>query len=141
MDRIQLTTHEPIEGYLIKGMTHAQKTFRPGDWPERLTGVITLFVGERRPGIHIACTRLAMPVVDSGLKCLFVSDDLRSICPDAFEFVMRFAKDNDLPVDVRRAQEPPPSDASSPSPGDSADAPALCVCASKQVVPAEIDTA
>ncbi|CAB3714998.1 DUF3579 domain-containing protein [Paraburkholderia rhynchosiae] len=109
MDRIPLTTQDPIEGsiqgYLIKGITHSQKTFRPGDWPERLTGVITLFVGERRPGIHIACTRLAMPIVDSGIKCLFVSDELRSICADAFDFVMRFAEDNDLPVEVRRARK------------------------------------
>lgn len=109
MDRIPLTTQDTIEGsiqgYLIKGMTHSQKTFRPGDWPERLTGVITLFVGERRPGIHIACTGLAMPIVDAGTKCLFVSAELRSVCADAFDFVMRFAKDNDLPVDTRRAQK------------------------------------
>jgi hypothetical protein len=112
MDRLPLTTQEPfegaIQGYLIKGITHSQKTFRPGDWPERLAGVITLFVGERRPGIrpgiHIACTRLAMPVVDAGIKCFFVSEELRAVCADAFDFVMRFAKDNDLPVDVRRAQ-------------------------------------
>jgi hypothetical protein len=108
MDRLPLTTQEPIEGaiqgYLIKGITHSQKTFRPGDWPERLAGVITLFVGEKRPGIHIACTRLAMPVIDAGIKCFFVSDELRAVCADAFDFVMRFAIDNDLPVDVRRAQ-------------------------------------
>ncbi|ALE54422.1 hypothetical protein AC233_06630 [Burkholderia sp. HB1] len=108
MDRLPLTTQEPIEGaiqgYLIKGITHSQKTFRPGDWPERLAGVIALFVGEKRPGIHIACTRLAMPVIDAGIKCFFVSDELRAVCADAFDFAMRFAKDNDLPVDVRRAQ-------------------------------------
>ncbi|CAH2892806.1 MAG: PhnO-related protein [uncultured Paraburkholderia sp.] len=108
MDRIPLISQEPVEGaiqgYVIKGITHAQKTFRPGDWPERLTGVITLFVGERRPGIHIACTRLAMPVVDTGTKCLFVSEELRAVCADAFDFVMRFARDNDLPVEIRRAQ-------------------------------------
>ncbi|CAH2772857.1 MAG: PhnO-related protein [uncultured Paraburkholderia sp.] len=108
MDRIPLISQEPVEGaiqgYVIKGITHAQKTFRLGDWPERLTGVITLFVGERRPGIHIACTRLAMPVVDTGTKCLFVSEELRAVCADAFDFVMRFARDNDLPVEIRRAQ-------------------------------------
>ncbi|AFT86156.1 DUF3579 domain-containing protein [Paraburkholderia phenoliruptrix] len=108
MDRIPLISQEPVEGaiqgHVIKGITHSQKSFRPGDWPERLTGVITLFVGERRPGIHIACTRLAMPVVDAGTKCLFVSEELRVVCADAFDFVMRFAKDNDLPVETRRAQ-------------------------------------
>jgi len=109
MDRIPLTTQETtegsIQGYLIVGITHSQKVFRPGDWPERLTGVITLFVGERRTGIHVACTRLAMPIVEAGTKCLFVSAELRSVCADAFDFVMRFASDNDLPVQTRRAQK------------------------------------
>ena len=64
-------------------------------------GVITLFVGERRPGIHIASTRLAMPIVDASVKCLIVSAELRSVCPEAFDFVARFAKDNDLPMEIR----------------------------------------
>lgn len=109
MDRIPLIPQETIEGsiqgYLIMGITHSQRIFRPGDWPERLTGVITLFVGERRPGIHVACTRLAMPIVEEGTRCLFVSEELRLVCADAFDFVMRFASDNDLPVHTRRAQK------------------------------------
>lgn len=105
MDRIDLKGQD-IEGYLIKGITHHGKIFRPGDWGERLTGVITLFVGERRPGIHIAYTRLAMPIIDGGLKCVFVSDELRSVCPGAFEFVMRFADDNDLLVEARAGRPP-----------------------------------
>ena len=100
MDRIGLTTQGSITGYLIKGITHQQKVFRPGDWTERLMGVITLFVGEKRPGFHVASTRLAMPVVAAGVRCLFVSSELDEICPGAFEFVMRFAEDNALPVDA-----------------------------------------
>ncbi|AOK57147.1 DUF3579 domain-containing protein [Burkholderia stagnalis] len=103
MDRITLTDAGQLDGYLIRGITHAQKTFRPGDWPERLAGVITLFVGEKRPGFPSALTRLATPVVDSGAKCLLVSHELQAVCPDAFAFVMQFARDNDLPVDARPA--------------------------------------
>ncbi|AOK20638.1 hypothetical protein WT26_33460 [Burkholderia cepacia] len=103
MDRFNLTEQGVTDGYLIRGVTRARKTFRPSDWPERLAGVITLFVGEKRPGFPSALSRLAMPVVDGGVKCLFVSDELRAVCPDAFEFAMRFADDNDLPVDVRSA--------------------------------------
>ncbi|MBU9123604.1 DUF3579 domain-containing protein [Burkholderia multivorans] len=103
MDRIDITEHGRLDGFLICGITHAQKTFRPSDWPERLAGVITLFVGERRPGYPCALTRLAMPVVDGGVKCLFVSGELRTVCADAFEFAMQFAADNDLPVEVRTA--------------------------------------
>ncbi|CAE6839318.1 DUF3579 domain-containing protein [Paraburkholderia haematera] len=96
-----MTVADRSEHYLISGLTHHRKIFRPGDWAERLMGVIILFVGERRPGIHIASTRLAMPVVDKGVKCLIVSGELRSVCPEAFDFVVRFAEDNDLPVEVR----------------------------------------
>ncbi|SOF01771.1 Protein of unknown function [Burkholderia sp. OK233] len=91
------------EHYLISGLTHHRTVFRPGDWAERLMDVIILFVGERRPGIHIASTRLAMPVVDSGAKCLIVSGELRNVCPEAFDFVARFAHDNDLPIEFRCA--------------------------------------
>jgi hypothetical protein len=104
MDRINVTEQDRIDAYLIRGTTRSHKTFRPGDWPERLAGVITLFVGEKRAGFPCALTRLAMPVVDGGAKCLFVSDELRTVCPDAFEFVMQFAGDNDLPVDTRCAR-------------------------------------
>lgn len=97
-----MTAHFGTQHFLIRGITLSGKTFRPGDWAERLTGVITLFVGERRPGIHIVCTRLAMPIVQADVKCLLVSSDLQLICPAAFEFVARFAEDNDLPMDFRR---------------------------------------
>ncbi|HEV3105114.1 MAG TPA: DUF3579 domain-containing protein [Trinickia sp.] len=89
------------ESYLIKGVTRAGKTFRPGDWAERLTGVITLFVGERRPGSHVVCTGLAMPVVDAGVKCLTVAAELGRVCPEAFDFVVRFAEDNELLIEPR----------------------------------------
>lgn len=94
------TSNDSIEIFCIKGMTPLGKTFRPGDWGERLMDVITLYVGERRPGLHVASTRLAMPVVRAGIKCLIVCGELRRVCPDAFEFVMRFAQDNDLPVEA-----------------------------------------
>ena len=89
------------ECFLIRGVTSRNKAFRPSDWAERLTGVITLFVGERRPGMHVLSTRLAMPVVEEDVRCLQVEGDLRRICPDAFEFVIRFALDNDLQVVAR----------------------------------------
>lgn len=103
MDRIEVTEHGRVAGHLIRGVTRARKTFRPSDWPERLAGVITLFVGERRPGYPCALSRLAMPVVDGGVKCLFVSDELRTVCADAFDFAIQFAADNDLPVELQTA--------------------------------------
>ena len=88
--------------HLVVGITHSGKTFRPSDWAERLAGVITLFVKEKkeenRSGRVLASTWLAVPFVDGGIKCLSVSGELAEICPEAFEFVMRFAADNELRV-------------------------------------------
>ncbi|MDN7184087.1 DUF3579 domain-containing protein [Caballeronia sp. SEWSISQ10-4 2] len=97
-----MTTPDSTEFFLINGLTRHRKIFRPGDWVERLMGVIILYVGERRPGMHIASTRLAMPVDDGGVRCLIVSGELRRVCPEAFDFVVRFAEDNDLPMEIRR---------------------------------------
>jgi len=85
-------------GHRIVGVTRSGKPFRPGDWAERLAGVITLFVKERRPGSSVASTWLAVPFLDGGLKCLSVAKELAHICPEAFDFVMRFAEDNDLVI-------------------------------------------
>ncbi|WP_116137757.1 DUF3579 domain-containing protein [Trinickia diaoshuihuensis] len=82
----------------IVGITYCGKTFRPGDWAERLAGVIALFVQERRPGYRAASTWLAMPFVEDGVRCLKISGELAQICPEAFEFVMRFAQDNELRI-------------------------------------------
>lgn len=85
-------------GHVIVGITHAGKPFRPGDWAERLAGVIALFVRERRPGRSVASTWLAAPFVDGGARCLHISGELAQTCPEAFQFVMQFAADNELPV-------------------------------------------
>jgi hypothetical protein len=95
-------TTRALVGQAIIGTTRSGKPFRPGDWAERLAGVIALFVKERRPGGSVASTWLAVPFVYGGVKCLGVSAELADICPEAFEFVMRFAADNDLAVEARQ---------------------------------------
>ncbi|NVH75857.1 DUF3579 domain-containing protein [Paraburkholderia sp. JPY432] len=101
-------TNDGIEHHLIRGVTSQRKLFRPGDWAERLAGVVALFVGERCAGNPIARARLAMPVMEQDIKCLRISNELRRICPDGFDFVMRFASDNDLMVDICRALDDKP---------------------------------
>jgi hypothetical protein len=85
-------------GCRIAGITRDGKPFRPGDWAERLAGVIALFVKEKRPGSSVAATWLAVPLVEGGVRCLSVSPRLADVCPEALEFVMRFADDNGLVV-------------------------------------------
>jgi len=85
----------------IQGITHSGKTFRPSDWAERLAGVMSQFRpggSHQGHGAHIAYSPWCIPKVINGVKCVVVSTALREHNVLAWDFVMSFAKDNDLQV-------------------------------------------
>ena len=85
----------------IQGITRDGRTFRPSDWAERLAGVMSPFGpggASGRIGSHIAYSPWCVPTVMNGTKVVIVHTDLREAEPMAWDFVMNFAKDNDLQV-------------------------------------------
>jgi hypothetical protein len=81
----------------IQGVTRDGRTFRPSDWAERLAGVMSSFrPGGAQPGSHLSYSPWCLPTVVNGVKCVVVNSALRSHDPMAWDFVMNFAKDNDL---------------------------------------------
>jgi len=81
----------------ILGVTRAGKTFRPSDWAERLAGVMSSFrPGGAQPGSHLSYSPWCIPTVVDGVKCVVAHRDLRDAEPMAWDFVMNFARDNDL---------------------------------------------
>lgn len=85
----------------IQGLTSDGKTFRPSDWAERLAGAMSCFrPGGAQGGIgaFIGYSPFCVPHVVDGVKCVIVSEELRAIEPMAWDFVMNFARDNDLRV-------------------------------------------
>jgi hypothetical protein len=75
--------------------------FRPSDWAERLAGAMSCFrpggaVGG--PGAHIGYSPYCVPTTIDGVKCVVVNEALREIEPRAWDFVMSFARDNELQV-------------------------------------------
>ena len=81
----------------IQGVTRDGRTFRPSDWAERLCGVMSPFrPGGARPGTHLSYSPWCVPTVINGIKCVIVSSELRGYEPMAWDFVVNFAKDNDL---------------------------------------------
>ncbi|HAX22953.1 DUF3579 domain-containing protein [Hydrogenophaga sp.] len=85
----------------IQGVTRSGRTFRPSDWAERLAGVMSQFRpggGVVRQGSHIAYSPWCVPTVMNGVKVVIVHTDLREAEPMAWDFVMHFARDNDLQV-------------------------------------------
>jgi hypothetical protein len=86
--------------YFIQGITKSGKTFRPSDWSERLAGVMSMFgPGTKKgPNAYMQYSLYVRPTMLGNLKCVILDARLRDIEPMAFDFVMNFAKDNDLVV-------------------------------------------
>jgi len=83
----------------IQGVTRSGKTFRPSDWAERLAGVMSSFrPGGKLPGAHLSYSPWCIPQVINGVKCVVVHTDLRDYDLMAWNFVMGFARDNELQV-------------------------------------------
>ncbi len=84
---------------LIQGVTRDGRTFRPSDWAERLAGVMSQFrPGGAQPGSHLSYSPWCVPRILDGIKTVVVHSDLRQHEPMAWDFVLNFAKDNDLVV-------------------------------------------
>ena len=83
--------------YFIQGITSNGKTFRPSDWCERLCGVMSGFgPGKRGPHARLQYSVYVRPTLLGNVKTVILDSRLRDIEPMAFDFVMNFAKDNDL---------------------------------------------
>ena len=83
----------------IQGVTRSGRKFRPSDWAERLAGVMSPFrPGGARPGSHLSYSPWCVPTAIDGVKCVVVNTALRAHEPMAWDFVMNFARDNELLV-------------------------------------------
>ena len=97
--RIEKMTHPPPREFFIQGITLDGQVFRPSDWAERLAGAMSCF---RPDGVHggigafIGYSPLCVPRIINGVKCVIVNEALKGIEPMAWDFVMNFARDNQL---------------------------------------------
>lgn len=100
----------PFRQFLIQGITHDGKVFRPSDWAERLCGVMSSFrpAGQRSvQGAHLQFSPYVHPVMVGNVKCVAVDERLDALEPMAMEFVRNFARDNGLPfVEICLVPEP-----------------------------------
>ncbi|HEX2540630.1 MAG TPA: DUF3579 domain-containing protein [Caldimonas sp.] len=103
-----------LRDVFIQGVTRDGKPFRPSDWAERLAGAMSSF----RPGgsaggigAHIGYSPLCVPRQFGPLRGVLVSAELREIEPMAWDFVMNFARDNQLVV-----SDPPGDGGPAPEP-------------------------
>ena len=95
----------PTDEFVIRGVTLAGKRVRPSDWAERLCGVMSAFGSYGR----MLYSPYVYPVTSEGTKCVVVDVRLKEIEPMAYNFLLSFAKDNELEVRPGRAETRPES--------------------------------
>lgn len=79
---------------IIQGTTLKGRTFRPSDWAERLSGVMSTFGCDHR----MSYSPYVRPLTVNGVKSVSIDKKLREIDARAFEFLLGFARDNELQV-------------------------------------------
>ena len=95
---------EPIKNatreFFIQGLTSNGRPFRPSDWAERLAGVLSCFRPDGGSGrnAHLQYSPYVRPIMLAGVKSVVVRESLREIEPLAYDFVIDFARDNDLRI-------------------------------------------
>ena len=95
-----MSSPKPREVF-IQGITKDGRTFRPSDWAERLAGAMSCFRpggAVAGPGAFIGYSPYCVPRVIGGVKFVIVNEALKGIEPMAWDFVMNFARDNELQV-------------------------------------------
>ena len=87
------------EGYLvITGVQENGKKFRPSDWIERLSSTLASFQVDHR----LRYSSGVQPCVIEGENCLVVARWLETANPAAYDYVMGFARANQLRVQMDR---------------------------------------
>ena len=77
---------------IIQGITNQGKVFRPSDWSERLSGILSSFDQSHRLAYH----RYVRPLLINQVRCVVIAKELEELNPNAFHFLTDFANDNDL---------------------------------------------
>lgn len=84
----------PASTIIIQGLTLNGRTFRPSDWAERLSGVMSTVGDDRR----MSYSPYVKPLTYEGVKSVAIEKKLQEVDARAFEFLLNFAKDNGLQV-------------------------------------------
>jgi hypothetical protein len=96
---------------VIQGITESGQPFRPSDWAERLCGMMSVFGEDSR----LSYSPYLKPIMAAGIRCVVVDLQLEQLDPEAFRFLMGFARDNELKMRPGRKDKRPEEFAVSPT--------------------------
>jgi len=85
---------------VIHGVKEDGSKLRPSDWIERLSSTLASFGGDNR----LQYSSSVKPCMIGGKKCLVVARCLEDSNPEAYDYVMSFAKSNHLQIQLDRRE-------------------------------------
>ncbi len=91
---LQRRTRMNRETLIIEGVRDDGSRLRPGDWVERISSMVAEFGPDHR--LHYS-THVHPGVID-GRKCLVVEPALREKNPELFQYILDFARRNQLAI-------------------------------------------
>ncbi|HEY5367256.1 MAG TPA: DUF3579 domain-containing protein [Casimicrobiaceae bacterium] len=77
---------------VVWGTTTRGKPFRPSDWAERLAGLTSAFGTDQK----LVYSPLVCPASVRGAQALIISHTLAQVAPRFYQFLLNFARDNEL---------------------------------------------
>lgn len=89
---------EKSDSFIIEGIREDGRTFRPGDWIDRLSTLLATFGADHR--LHYAAE--VQPCLIEGERCLVVARDLEQKQPEIYRQIMGFAQENRLRIQPDR---------------------------------------
>ena len=85
----------PAKDAVIWGVTASGRKFRPSDWNERLAGLTSAFGYDHK----LLYSPLVEPMTIGGVAAVVVDCKLATLEPRLYQFLLNFARDNELKVD------------------------------------------
>ncbi|MEW6353151.1 MAG: DUF3579 domain-containing protein [Pseudomonadota bacterium] len=90
---------------VVESIRQNGKPFRPSDWIERISSQLASYGPDHR----LRYSDSVQPCVIEGVKCLCVKKSLQEENPAAYQFILKFATDNQLRIQEDRRSQPRPA--------------------------------
>jgi hypothetical protein len=89
------------EQVVIHGVDEDGRRMRPADWIERISSTLAQFGSDNR----LVYSTSVKPCMIEGQKCLVVARCLEQSNPEAYAFIMEFARSNRLRIQMDRRHD------------------------------------
>ncbi len=100
--KVMENTSKKNNKLFIQGITHNGQKFRPSDWAERLCCSVAIYkpsnYQQNTKNYCLIYSPYATPIMLEGVQYAMIDEKIKELEPLAFEFLINFAKDNNLPV-------------------------------------------